>query len=113
MATTAATTLFQEKKACGSNFREETQYTQLSEKWRNAGETCKKKNMYGLGHSTIGDIKKIQNKLKSFASTMESFAMSSKGRKIMRMADNEKLDLAATKCFANLKQLKLDPFLNQ
>ena len=49
---------------------------------------------YGVGRSTIGDIKKTQDKLKSFASTLENFAMSSKGRKVMRMADNEKLDEA-------------------
>ena len=49
---------------------------------------------YGVGRSTIGDIKKTQDKLKSFASTMENFAMSLKGRKVMRMADDEKLDEA-------------------
>ena len=32
---------------------------------------------YGIGGSMIGDIKKTQDKLKSFASTVESFAMSS------------------------------------
>ena len=49
---------------------------------------------YGVGRSTIGDIKKTQDKLKLFASTMENFAMSSKGRKVMCMADDEKLDEA-------------------
>ena len=49
---------------------------------------------YGVGRSTIGDIKKTQDKLKSFASTMENFAMSLKGRKVMRMADDAKLDEA-------------------
>ena len=33
---------------------------------------------YGVGRSTIGDINKTQDKLKSFASTMENFAMSLK-----------------------------------
>ena len=49
---------------------------------------------HGVGRSTIGDIKKNQEKLKTFGSTMESLAMSSKGRKVMRMADDEKLDEA-------------------
>ena len=84
--------MFQEKKACGSNFGEETQYTRSSEKW---SETQGKVAIeYGVGRSTIGDIKKTQDKLKSFASTMENFAMSLKGRKVMRMADDEKLDEA-------------------
>ena len=47
-----------------------------------------------LGCSTIGDIKKSEDKLRAFASTMESLAMNTKGRKIMRLADNEKLDKA-------------------
>ena len=34
---------------------------------------------YGVGCSTIGDINKSKEKLKSFASTMESLAMNSKG----------------------------------
>ena len=48
----------------------------------------------GFGRSTIGDIKKNEDKLRSFATTMESLAMSSKGRKVMRLADDEKLDKA-------------------
>ena len=48
---------------------------------------------YGVGRSMIGDIKK-EDKLRSFATTMESLTMSSKGRNVMRLADDEKLDKA-------------------
>ena len=44
--------------------------------------------MYGVGQSTTN-----QEKLKTFDST-SSLAVSSKGRKVMRMADDEKLDEA-------------------
>ena len=44
---------------------------------------------YGVGRTTIGDIKKSEEKLKSFSLTMESLAMNSKGRKIMRLADDK------------------------
>ena len=49
---------------------------------------------YGVGRSTIGDIKKSEDKLRAFASTMEGLAMNSKGRKVMRLADDEELDKA-------------------
>ena len=49
---------------------------------------------YGVGRSTIGDIKKSEDKLRAFASTMEGLAMNTKGRKVMRLADDEKLDKA-------------------
>ena len=49
---------------------------------------------YGAGRSMISDIKKSEEKLKSYASTMESLSMSLKTRKVMRLADDEKLDEA-------------------
>jgi len=49
---------------------------------------------YGAGRSTISDIKKSEEKLKSYASRMESLSMSLKTRKVMRLADDEKLDEA-------------------
>jgi len=48
----------------------------------------------GAGRSTISYIKKNEEKLKSYASTMECLFMSSKTRKVMRLADDEKLDEA-------------------
>ena len=49
---------------------------------------------YGARRSMISDIKKSEEKLKSYASTMESLSMSLKTRKVMHLADDEKLDEA-------------------
>ena len=49
---------------------------------------------HGVGHSTIGDIKKNEDKLRLFTSTIESLAMSSEEQKMMCLADVEKLDKA-------------------
>ena len=60
-------------------------------------ENCKKNlpaSEYGAGRSTISDIKKSEEKLKSYASTMESLSISSKTRKVMHLADDENLDEA-------------------
>ena len=51
---------------------------------------------YGARRSTISDIKKSEDKLKSYALTMESLSMSSKTRQ--RLADDEKLDEAVYLC---------------
>ena len=48
---------------------------------------------YGVGKSTVADIKKNEEKIRNFATTMDSLAMSKK-RKVMRLADNDKLDQA-------------------
>jgi len=40
--------------------------------------------------STIGDTKKSEGKLRSFASLMEGMDVSSKKRKVMRLAEDEK-----------------------
>ena len=57
-------------------------------------ETQEKLAEYGVGHLTIGDIKKSKDKLRAFTLTMEGLAMNTKGRKVMCLADNEKLDKA-------------------
>ena len=49
---------------------------------------------YGIGRSTVGDLKKNEDKIRSFALTMENTAISTKGRKVMRICDDEKLDQA-------------------
>ena len=49
---------------------------------------------YGIDKSTINDIKKNEEKLKKFASGMESFSVDSKSRKIMRLANDDDLDQA-------------------
>ena len=43
---------------------------------------------FGIGTSTIGDIKRDEAKIRAFASTMDSMAVSKKGRKVMRLAIN-------------------------
>ena len=49
---------------------------------------------YGIGKSTVSDIKKNEEKLMKFASGMESFSVDSKSRKIMRLANDDELDQA-------------------
>ena len=49
---------------------------------------------YGIGRSTVGDLKKSEDKIRSFALTMENTAISTKGRKVMRICDDDKLDEA-------------------
>ena len=44
---------------------------------------------YRIGRSTVGDIKKNEDKIKSFALTMESMAISKKGWKIMHLANDD------------------------
>ena len=59
------------------------------------GETqAKIANDYGIGKSTVYDLKKNENKIKMYASTMESLSYNNKKRKIMRMAADDKLDEA-------------------
>ena len=41
---------------------------------------------FGVGRSTIGDFKKAEDKLRSFAATMENLDVSSKKRKVMQLA---------------------------
>ena len=48
---------------------------------------------YGVGKSTVANIKKNEEKIRNFATTMDSLAMSKK-RKVMRLADDDKLDQA-------------------
>ena len=63
---------------------------------------------YGVGHSTIGDIKKNQDKLRSFTSMIESLAMSSEGRKMMRSADDEN-SIKQSTCGSFRRGLKICP----
>ena len=49
---------------------------------------------YGIGKSTVSNIKKNKEKLKKFASGMESFSVDSKSRKIMCLANDDELDRA-------------------
>ena len=49
---------------------------------------------FGVGRSTVGDIKKSEGKLRSFASSMEGMKDSSKKKKVMHLAEDEKLEEA-------------------
>ena len=42
-----------------------------------------------IGSSTVGNIKKNEAKLRSFTSTMDNTAMNKKGRRVMRLTDND------------------------
>ena len=47
-----------------------------------------------LALQAVGDIKRNEAKIRAFASTMDSMAMSKKGCKVMRLANDDKLDEA-------------------
>ena len=49
---------------------------------------------YGIGSSTVGDIRKNEDKIRSFASTMDRMAMNKKVRKVMRLTYDDRLDEA-------------------
>ena len=51
------------------------------------------------GTSTVGEIKKDEAKIRSFASTTDGMAMSKKGRKVMRLSDDDKLNEAVYQWF--------------
>ena len=60
---------------------------------------------FGVGTSTVADIKKNEAKIREFVATMDSLSMSVKERKIMRLADDEKLDEAVYLCFIQKRSL--------
>ena len=49
---------------------------------------------FGIGNSTVTDLKKNESRIRAFVSSMESLSVCSKEHKIMRLADDEKLDEA-------------------
>ena len=49
---------------------------------------------YGIGKTTVSDIKKNEEKLKKFASGTESFSVDRKSRKIMHLVNDDELDQA-------------------
>ena len=54
---------------------------------------------FGVGTSTVGDIKKNEASIRSFASSMENMAMNKKGRKVMHLANDHELDEAVYQWF--------------
>ena len=63
---------------------------------------------FGIGNSTVTDLKK--SRIRLLVSSMESLSVCSKERKIMRLADDEKVDKAVYKLifhiFENFTYLK-------
>ena len=49
---------------------------------------------FGVGISTVGDIKKNEASIRSFVSSMENMTMNKKGCKVMRLANDQELDEA-------------------
>ena len=47
---------------------------------------------FGIGNSTVTDLKKNESRIRSLVSSMESLFVRSKVRKIIRLADDEKVD---------------------
>ena len=47
---------------------------------------------FGMGCATVGDLKKNEDKIQSFASTMETLTMNKKECKVMWLAENDKLN---------------------
>ena len=52
---------------------------------------------FGIGNSTVTDLKKNESRIRLLVSSMESLSVCLKERKIMRLADNEKVDEAVYK----------------
>lgn len=46
---------------------------------------------FGIGNATVTDLKKNEAKIRLFMSSMESLSVSTKKRKIMRLADDDKV----------------------
>ena len=52
---------------------------------------------FGIGNSTVTDLKKNESRIRSLVSSMESLSVRSKERKIIRLADDEKVNEAVYK----------------
>ena len=72
---------------------------------------------FGIGNSTVTDLKKKESRIQLLVSSMESLSVRSKERKIIRLANDEKVDEAVYKLifhisenFTYLKQCWPQPF---
>ena len=61
---------------------------------------------FGVGTSTVADLKK-KGLIREFVATMDSLSVSVKERKIMRLADDEKLDEAVYLWFVQKRSLSI------
>ena len=76
---------------CSHFIRKQISNTLLPE---SGSDTKNLADEYGIWGSTVGDIKKNEGNIHSFRLTMESVAISKKERKVMHLADNDKIDEA-------------------
>ena len=60
---------------------------------------------FGVGTSTVADLKKKEGRIREFVATMDSLSVSMKERKIMRLADDERLDEAVYLWFIQKRSL--------
>ena len=58
-------------------------------------------NIYVIGTSTVGEIKKDEAKIRSFASTMDGMAMRKKGYKAMHLSNNDMKNIAKLRFFTS------------
>ena len=59
---------------------------------------------FGIGNSTVTDLKK-ESRIRSLVSSMESLSVCVKERKIMRLADDEKVDEAVYKLMFKISHI--------
>ena len=59
---------------------------------------------FGVGNSTVTDLKKKELRIRSLVSSMESLSVRSKECKIIRLADDEKVDEAAYKLIFHIPE---------
>ena len=62
---------------------------------------------YSIGKSTVGDFKKNEEKIREFATTMESLDVSTKKCKFMRLANDDTLDQALYLWFVQICSISL------
>ena len=59
---------------------------------------------FGIGNSTVTDLKKNRSRIRLLVSSMESLSVCSKERKIMHLVDNEKVDKAVYKLIFHISE---------
>ena len=62
---------------------------------------------FGIDNSTVTDLKKNKSRIRLLVSLMESLSVCSKERKIMRLADDEKVDKAVYKLIFHISEIVL------
>ena len=68
---------------------------------------AKLSEQYGVGKSTISDIKKSEQKVKEYASTRETAIGVSTSKKVMQLAKEDKLEAALYQWFIQKKKARV------